>query len=69
VDALHAVIYREAQVLDSHPYPYLLHRAHELAVVRRIEADEVEAMLQSQLDPQFRARQQQSNKSYLKGLS
>ena len=69
VDALHAVIYREAQVLDSHPYPYLLHRAHELAVVRRIEADEVEAMLQSQLDPQFRARQRQSNKSYLKGLS
>ena len=66
---IHAVIYREAQVLDSHPYPYLLHRAHELAVVRRIEADEVEAMLQSHLDPQFRARQRQSNKSYLKGLS
>jgi NurA domain. len=69
VDKLHAVIYKEAQVLDSHPYPYLLHRSHELAIVKRIEADEVEVMLQSQLDPQFRIHQQRSNKDYLKGLS
>ncbi|HOU00247.1 MAG TPA: DNA double-strand break repair nuclease NurA [Anaerolineaceae bacterium] len=69
VDTLHAVIYKEAQVLDSHPYPYLLHRAHELAVVKRVEADEVEVMLQSQLDPQIRIHQQRSNKDYLKGLS
>lgn len=69
VDKLHAVIYKEAQVLDSHPYPYLLHRSHELAVVRRIEADEVEVLLQSQLDPQIVLHQQRSNKDYLKGLS
>ncbi len=69
VDTLHAVIYKEAQVLDSHPYPYLLHRSHELAVVKRIEADEIEVMLQSQLDPEIRLHQQQSNKDYLKGLS
>ena len=69
VDQLHAVIYKEAQVLDSHPYPYLLHRSHELAVVKRAEADEVEAMLQSQLDPKFLKHQQRSNKDYLKGLS
>ena len=69
VDTLHAVIYKEAQVLDSHPYPYLLHRAHELAVVKQVEADEVEVMLQSQLDPQIRIHQQRSNKDYLKGLS
>ncbi len=69
VDTLHAVIYKEAQVLDSHPYPYLLHRSHELAVVKRIEADEIELMLQSQLDPELRLHQQRSNKDYLKGLS
>ena len=69
VDTLHAVIYKEAQVLDSHPYPYLLHRSHELAVVKRIEADEIEVMLQSQLDPEIRLHQQRSNKDYLKGLS
>ena len=69
VDKLHAVIYKEAQVLDSHPYPYLLHRSHELAVVKRIEADEIEVMLQSQIDPEIRAHQQRSNKDYLKGLS
>jgi len=69
VDMLHAVIYKEAQVLDSHPYPYLLHRSHELAVVKRVEADEIEVMLQSQLDPEIRLHQQRSNKDYLKGLS
>ena len=69
VDTLHAVIYKEAQVLDSHPYPYLLHRSHELAVVKRVEADEIEVMLQSQIDPEIRAHQQRSNKDYLKGLS
>ncbi len=69
VDKLHAVIYKEAQVLDSHPYPYLLHRSHELAVVKRVEADEIEAMLQSQIDPEIRLHQQRSNKDYLKGLS
>ncbi len=69
VEQLHSVVYKEAQVLDSHPYPYLLHRAHELAVVRRIEADEIEAQLQSQLDPRLQTRLQRSNKDYLKGLS
>jgi hypothetical protein len=69
VDKLHAVIYKEAQVIDSHHYPYLLHRSHELAVVKRIEADEIEVMLQSQLDPEIRLHQQRSNKDYLKGLS
>ena len=69
VDMLHAVIYKEAQVLDSHPYPYLLHRSHELAVVKRVEADEIEVMLQSQLNPEIRLHQQRSNKDYLKGLS
>jgi len=69
VDTLHAVIYKEAQVIDSHPYPYLLHRSHELAVVKRIETDDIEVMLQSQLDPAIRVNQQRSNKDYLKGLS
>lgn len=45
VDLLHAVIFQEVQVLDTHPYPYLLHRAHELAVVTVQEHEQVEAML------------------------
>jgi hypothetical protein len=45
VDLLHAVIFQEVQVLDTHPYPYLLHRAHELAVVTMQEHEQVEAML------------------------
>jgi len=45
VDLLHAVIFQEVQVLDRHPYPYLLHRAHELAVITVQEHEQVEAML------------------------
>lgn len=45
VDLLHAVIFQEVQVLDRHPYPYLLHRAHELAVITMQEHEQVEAML------------------------
>jgi len=45
VDLLHAVIFQEVQVLDRHPYPYLLHRAHELAVITVQEHEQVETML------------------------
>lgn len=45
VDLLHAVIFQEVQVLDRHPYPYLLHRAHELAVITVQEHEQVEIML------------------------
>lgn len=69
VDILHSVVFKEAQVIDTHPYPYLLHRAHELAVVRRLEADDIEAQLLSRLDIRFWERQRRSNKDYLKGLS
>lgn len=49
VDILHAVVYAETRVLDTHPYPYLLHRAHELAVVSLAEHEQVEEMLRQEL--------------------
>ena len=45
IDLLHAAIYNEVQVLDTHPYPYILHRAHELAVIHFDEYAEVERLL------------------------
>lgn len=45
VDLLHAVIFKEVKVLDRNPYPYILHRAHELAVIHFEEYEEVERML------------------------
>ena len=45
INLLHAAILRETQVLDLHPYPYILHRAHELAVVQLNEHEEVERLL------------------------
>lgn len=50
VDLVHAVVYADSCVLENHPYPYLLHRAHELAVVSYLEADQIENMLLQRLE-------------------
>ena len=68
VDLLHASLYRDAQVLDAMPYPYLLHRAHELALVMMAEHDEVEEMLMSRLDIEQMPRGTSSHKQSLKSL-
>lgn len=68
VDFVHTALYHDAQVLDSHPYPYSLHRAHELALVRFAESDEIEAMLMSKLPPEAADLfPTQSHKSHWKG--
>ena len=68
VNLLHAVLYRDAQVLDKTPYPYVLHRAHELAVVVIAEHDEVEEMLLSCLDHEHLPSGTMSHKQSLKSL-
>ncbi len=70
VDLLHAVIYRDLQVLDTHPYPYLLQRAHELAIISMAEHTHVEEMLmrgyaQEGLATGLRSNKE-VNKSYLR---
>ncbi len=69
IDILHAALYRDAQVLDAMPYPYVLHRAHELAVVNVAEHDEVEEMLMSRLDHDQLPSGSMSHKQSLKSLS
>lgn len=45
LDGLHAVLISQCQVMGTRPYPYLLHRAHETAVVSLEEKDQVTQMI------------------------
>ena len=45
LNGLHATIYRQCEIMGTRPYPYILHRAHELAVVSYEETAQLETML------------------------
>ena len=49
LDNLHAVLVEQCQVMGLRPYPYLLHRAHETAVVKLAEKEQVTAMIMQEL--------------------
>ncbi len=46
---LHAVLVDQCRQMGAKPYPYLLHRAHETAVVSLEEKSQVERMLQMEI--------------------
>ncbi|MEA3350292.1 MAG: DNA double-strand break repair nuclease NurA [Chloroflexota bacterium] len=46
---LHAVLIDQTQMLGSRPFPYLLHRSHEVAVVTHDEKRQVENMIALEL--------------------
>jgi hypothetical protein len=49
LDALHAVLAQQCRVLGGRAYPYLLHRAHETAVVTLEEKTQVTGMIVQEL--------------------
>ena len=49
LNLLHAVLVDQCRMMGSKPYPYLLHRAHEVAVVKQEEKYQVEQMLIQEL--------------------
>jgi hypothetical protein len=49
LQALHAALVQQCRVLGSRPYPYLLHRAHEAAVVSLEEKEQVTQMIVAEL--------------------
>jgi hypothetical protein len=61
LELLHAVLIEQCNMMGSKPYPYLLHRAHETAVVRREEKDQVEQLLALELR---RVRTEVGDRSY-----
>jgi len=49
LDNLHAVLVHQCRMMGSRPYPYLLHRAHEAAVVSLQEKEQVTQMIALEL--------------------
>jgi len=49
LDLLHASLLDQCRMMGARPYPYILHRAHEIAVVRLEEKQQVEQMLELEL--------------------
>lgn len=66
---LHATLIHQCQVLGSRPYPYLLHRSHEVALVSMDEKQQVENMIAIELRRHGVAVGQDSNKQYSKDVS
>jgi len=68
LDLLHAVLVSQCRMMGSKPYPYLLHRAHETAVVKNEEKYQVEQMLQQELRRNNEDVDEGSNKQSAKDL-
>jgi hypothetical protein len=49
LDGLHAVLVDQCRIMGSRPYPYLLHRAHETALVTLEEREQVTQMIALEL--------------------
>jgi len=68
LNLLHAVLVDQCRMMGSKPYPYLLHRAHEVAVVKQEEKYQVEQMLAQELRRQDEELDEGSNKQSAKDL-
>ena len=68
LDLLHAVLVDQCRIMGSKPYPYLLHRAHEIAVVKHEEKYQIEQMLTQELRRQDEELDEGSNKQSAKDL-
>lgn len=68
LDDLHAVLVHQCRMLGSRPYPYALHRAHEVARVTADEKGQVELMITNELR-RHGVPVDESHKQYLKNLS
>ncbi|CAG0976865.1 hypothetical protein ANAEL_01503 [Anaerolineales bacterium] len=45
LNVLHLVLVEQSKIMGKSPFPYLLHRAHEIAVVTHREKEEIDRML------------------------
>lgn len=68
LDGLHAMLVSQSHVLGSRPYPYVLLRAHEVAVVSLAEQDQVESIIVSDLLRRGIISLDASNKQFGKDL-
>ena len=68
LNLLHAALLQQCRVMGARPYPYILHRAHEIAVVKFEEKRQVEQMLELELLRAGTEVEQGSNKQSAKDL-
>lgn len=68
VDLLHSVLWEQSQILGTRPYPYALHRAHEIALVKFEEKEQISSLIQAELLGQGIEPLQKSNKQSAKDL-
>ncbi len=66
LDLLHAVLVEQCRMMGSRPYPYLLHRAHETAVVKNEEKQQIEQLLSMELRKNNEELDEGSNKQSAK---
>jgi len=65
---LQAVLTEQAAIMGTRPYPYILHRAHEVAVVTMQEHQHVEEMIVAEFDRRGIPVDEKSYKQYHKDL-
>ncbi len=68
VNLLHTSLLEQCKIMGAKPYPYLLHRAHEIAVVKQEEKEQIEQMLMQELRNQNEETGEGSNKQSAKDL-
>ena len=68
LDLLHLALLQQCRVMGARPYPYILHRAHEIAVVKFDEKRQVEQMLELELRRAGGELETVSNKQSAKDL-
>ena len=63
LNLLHASLLEQCRIMGARPYPYLLHRAHEIAVVKMDEKQQVQSLLELELRQSGGEVGEQSSKS------
>lgn len=69
VDLVHSALVDQCQIMGSQPYPYALHRAHEIAVIRFDEKQSIAAMIADEYYRHGLQPGQSSGKQSAKDLS
>ena len=67
-DLLHAVLVEQCKILGGHPYPFILHRAHECAIVTMAEKEEIKDQLIREMTANGLTPPEKSNKQIAKDL-
>jgi len=69
LDLLHATLVSQCRYMGSKPFPYAIHRAHEIAVITHFEKQQLENMISVALHNQGFHTQGPSNKQFIKNNS